>query len=86
MNIIKTYERHECIPDSWFSLHKRKDYPVWWVLTIKMPWKARIYTIHNDAWQLRHPRISFMWRVFREPFWHQCTKAELERQNRDYGL
>lgn len=93
---IHTYAEHEAIPDSWLSLHRRlvgPGRPTRWVLTFKLPWKARIYTISNDAWALMNPRVSFgvswerrgLWLSFtlmfrRDPFWHQCTREELARQ------
>lgn len=90
MTLLKTYSQGEPLPEGWrVTLHWRDDKRFigkTLVFGLKLPWKARIYTINNDAWQLRHPAVTIrIW--WYSDFWtHQCTREELERQSKECGL
>lgn len=81
---MKVYKSGESIPDKWVLLHRRESRfagrPMW-VLTFKLPWKLRLYTINNDSIQRRYPRISLYFGTVGDPwFRHQFTQAEFQRQ------
>jgi hypothetical protein len=73
-HLINIYGRY-CIKRS--ELNPRPH--VTWCLTLKWPFKKRIYTVNNDAFQLRHPLWSIRFDVYSDPFTHQCTEEQLNR-------